>query len=88
MKRVLYHTVAPQNRFYQDHQWWVKVDDKSARHASQEITIDMNPALQVLVRGEESSPASGSTDCRRQVEKREGFFLLLGTLIESIHWLQ
>lgn len=88
MKRVLYHSVAAQDRFYQDHQWWVKVGDKSARHASQEITIDMSPALQVLVRGEESSPAGGSTYGRRQVGKREGFFLLLGTLIESIHWFQ
>lgn len=76
----------PGDRFYQDHQWWVKLDDRSAKHAGQAMSIDMRPGSKVLVRGEEPAPAGAKSDDRRETIKREGFFLLLGTLLESFHW--
>lgn len=86
MKQVSYRALDRGERFYQDHQWWVKLDDKSARHASLAMSIDMRPGSNVLVRGEETAPAGAEPDGRQQMRKREGFFVLLGTLFESFHW--
>ncbi|MFF7064913.1 hypothetical protein [Pseudomonas sp. NPDC008258] len=86
MKQVVYRTLGMGDRFYQDHQWWVKLDDKSARHASQAMYVDMRPASKVLVRGDDPTPTGPGSDARRKMEKREGVFLLLGIFFESFKW--
>jgi len=86
VKQAIYRALPRGTRFYQDHQWWVKLDDKTARHASEAISIDMRPQSKVMVRGEEPTPAAEVLDDRRQMQKREGFFLLIATWLESLNW--
>lgn len=87
MKRVLYRSLAPQERFQLDNQWWVKIDGVSAKHATYDLSIDMRPSSSVLISGTELAPSSSIDDGRKQIRKKEGLLLALGTLLESFHWL-
>lgn len=87
MKSVLFRDLAIQDRFQLDSQWWVKVGARSARHATYDFSIDMNPSSAVLIRGIKDGPSSKTTHSSRQkMRKREGFLLLLATWLESINW--
>lgn len=59
---------------------------RPAKHATYDALIDMKPSCHVLAKGEDLAPSSGKSDTRKQMRKREGFFLVLGTLLESLHW--
>lgn len=86
MRQTIYRALPRGARFYQDHQWWVKLDDKTARHSREAMSIDMLPQSKVMVRGEEPAPAAEEFDDRRQMRKREGFFILIATWLESFNW--
>lgn len=86
MKRVAFRNLELQARFQLDDQWWVKVDDAIAKHATYDFSIDLSPSCAVLINGEQVS-SKCEDDSRKQMRKREGFLLALGTLLESIHWL-
>lgn len=87
MKRVLFRTLEPQDRFLLDDQWWIKTDSRTAKHASYDTSIDLKPASSVQIRGEEEDKSiSLAEENRMKARKREGFFLLLGTLLESFNW--
>lgn len=87
MISVAFRSLLLDARFQLDHQWWVKIDGATAKHAVYEFTIDMKPSSPVLIRGEEQVPSVNHDSGRQQIRKREGFFVLLGTLLESFHWL-
>lgn len=87
MKSVPFRSLLFDARFQLDHQWWVKIDGATAKHAVYEFTIDMKPSSPVLIRGEEQVPSVIHDRDRQRMRKREGFFVLLGTLLESFHWL-
>jgi hypothetical protein len=87
MKRATYRSLLDQTRFQLDDQWWVKIDRVTAKHASYDLTIDMRPSSTVLISGTEEAPVSTyHDDERKRMQKREGFFLVLGTIIESFSW--
>lgn len=46
----------------------------------------MRPQSKVMVGGEEPTPAAEVLDNRRHMQKREGFFLLIATWLESLNW--
>jgi hypothetical protein len=87
MKRITYRNLEPQARFQLDDQWWVKVDGVTAKHASYDISIDMSPSCRVLISGAEQVPSSCKDGSLKQMRKREGLLLALGTFLESFHWL-
>lgn len=87
MKSVQYRSIPLQSRFQLDDQWWIKVDAKTAKHASFDLPIDIKPSCIVLIAGDEQVTSASPDSSRNQMLKREGFFVLLGTWLESFHWL-
>lgn len=86
MKRANFCDLEPEARFQLDHQWWVKVDKASARHASFDFIIDLTPRALVHIKGDEPVIEARVDDGRKAMRKREGRFFALGLLLESLNW--
>lgn len=87
MRSVPFRSLALDARFQLDDQWWMKIDGTTVRHAVYEFSIDMKPSCPVLIRAEEQVSSVNHDRGRQQMRKREGILVLLGTLLESFHWL-
>ncbi|MEC4242136.1 hypothetical protein [Pseudomonas sp. DSV-1] len=88
MKRVTFRSLEPQARFEMDDQPWIKVDGVTAQHAFYDVPIDMEPSAKVFIKVAVPTPTTTRKhdDGSKKIRKREGFLLVLGTLLESFNW--
>ena len=86
MKRVTFRSLELQARFEMDNQPWIKVDGVTAKHAFYDIPIDMEPSAKVFISVAVSTTIRKHDDGSKKIRKREGFLLVLGTLLESFNW--
>lgn len=86
MKRVTFRSLEPQARFEMDNQPWIKVDGVTAQHAFYDVPIDMEPSANVFISVAVPTTTRKHDDGSKKIRKREGFLLVLGTLLESFNW--
>ena len=86
MKRVTFRSLEPQARFEMDDQPWIKVDGVTAQHAFYDVPIDMEPSAKVFINVAVPTTTRKHNDGSKKIRKREGFLLVLGTLLESFNW--
>lgn len=86
MKSVTYRSLEPQARFEMDNQPWIKVDGVTAQHAFYDLPIDMEPSAKVFISVAVPATTKKHEDGSKKIRKREGFLLVLGTLLESFNW--
>lgn len=88
MKLVTFRSLKPNARFEMDDQPWIKVDGVTAQHAFYDVPIDMEPSAKVFIKVAVPTPTATRKhdDGSKKIRKREGFLLVLGTLLESFNW--
>ena len=86
MKSVTFRSLEPLARFEMDNQPWIKVDGVTAQHAFYDVPIDMEPSAKVFISVAVPTITRKHDDGSKKIRKREGFLLVLGTLLESFNW--